>query len=75
MVKTEIRFWDFVFNRGRIRDYELLIDEQEKALIEFEEKVGTLTDEIDVLNGRLENLNIRIVTREEKADEQSTDAE
>jgi len=75
MVKTEIRFWDFVFNRGRIRDYELLIDEQEKALIEFEEKVGTLTDEIDVLNGRLENLNIRIVTREEKVDEQSTDAE
>lgn len=75
MVKTEIRFWDFVFNRGCIRDYELLIDEQEKALIEFEEKVGTLTDEIDGLNGRLENLNIRIVTREEKVDEQSTDAE
>ena len=67
----EIRLRDFVFNRAKIRDYELLFAEQEKALIEFEEKVETLTDEIDNLGGRLDKLSIKVVEK----DEQSTDAE
>ena len=67
----EIRLRDFVFNRAKIRDYELLFAEQEKALIEFEGKVDTLTDEIDVLGGRLDKLPIKVVEK----DEQPTDAE
>ena len=67
----EIKLRDFVFNRAKIRDYELLFAEQEKALIEFEGKVETLTDEIDVLGGRLDKFPIKVVEK----DEQSTDAE
>ena len=67
----EIRLRDFVFNRSKIRDYELLFAEQEKALIEFEGKVETLTDEIDVLGGRLDKFPIKVVEK----DEQPTDAE
>ncbi len=66
----EIRLRDFVFNRDRIRDYELLIDEQAMALIEFETKVGALTDEIDALEGRLDKFPVKVVEK----DEQPTDA-
>jgi len=59
----EIRLRDFVFNRGKIRDYELLVDEQVKALAEFEEKVGELIGEVDRLGERLDGFNVRIVTR------------
>jgi len=70
----EIRLRDFLFNQGKIRDYELLVDEQMKALIEFEEKVGELTGEIDRLGERLDGFNVKIVTGK-KEDEQSADAE
>ena len=65
----KIRFWDFVFNRDLIRDYEALMEEQTSALIEFEEKTKLLLDEVGLLENRLSRLPVKLVER----DEQRTD--
>ena len=61
----KIRFWDFVFNRDLIRDYEALMEEQTSALIEFEEKTKALTEEIDYLERRLNKVPVRLVEKDE----------